>query len=309
MWYKLYNLLKIKDKTMKKSLPTLNLILSMSIFGTVGIFVREVGMPSGFVAMVRGFIGVAFILVWMLAMRKRISFDAIKANLLVLILSGAFIGINWIFLFESYRFTTVATATLCYYMAPVFLIIVAPIFLKERITVLKAICVAVSIVGMVFVSGVLDGGLPTGDDALGIIFGLLAAVFYTSVIVLNKKLRNIDAYTKTAVQLLCAAIAVLPYVIFAEEITPEMFGVIPVIMLVLVGVIHTGFAYVLYFGSLANVSAQSVSIYSYIDPILAVLLSALLLSEPMSLFGVIGAVLILASTLVASLDFSALKKR
>ena len=101
---------------MKRSLPTLNLIVSMAIFGTVGIFVRYVGMPSGFVAMVRGLVGVAFILLWMLAMKKRISFEAIKRNLIVLILSGAFIGINWIFLFESYRFTTVATATLCYYM-------------------------------------------------------------------------------------------------------------------------------------------------------------------------------------------------
>ena len=288
---------------MKRSLPTLNLIISMAIFGTVGIFVRYVGMPSGFVAMVRGFVGVAFILLWMLFTRKRIDLSAIKSNLLLLILSGVFIGVNWIFLFEAYRFTTVATATLCYYMAPVFLIIIAPIFLKERITPVKAVCVLVSIVGMFFVSGAVDNGLPTGDDALGIIFGLLAAVFYTSVIVLNKKLRDIDPYNKTAVQLFFAALAVLPYVIFAEEISPSMFGALPVVMLLIVGIIHTGLAYVLYFGSLSGVSAQSVSIYSYIDPILAVVLSALLLSEPMSLYGIIGAVMILASTLVASLDF------
>ncbi len=288
---------------MKKSLPTLNLIISMAVFGTVGIFVRYVGMPSGFVAMVRGFVGVAFILLWMLLTRKRIDIGAIKSNLLILILSGVFIGVNWIFLFEAYRFTTVATATLCYYMAPVFLIIVAPIFLKERITPLKAVCVLVSIVGMFFVSGALDHGLPTGDDALGIVFGLLAAVFYTSVIVLNKKLRDIDPYNKTALQLLFAALAVLPYVIFAEEISSSMFGALPVVMLLVVGIIHTGLAYVLYFGSLSGVSAQSVSIYSYIDPILAVILSALILSEPMSLYGIIGAVMILASTLIASLDF------
>lgn len=294
---------------MKKSLPTLNLVISMAIFGTVGIFVRYVGMPSGFVAMIRGFVGVGFILLWMLATKKRIDLAAIRANLLVLILSGIFIGINWMFLFEAYRFTTVATATLCYYMAPVFLIILAPIFLKERITPLKAICVAVSIVGMFFVSGTADHGLPTGDDALGITFGLLAAVFYTSVIVLNKKLRDIDPYNKTALQLLFAALAVLPYVIFAEEITPDMFGALPIIMLLVVGIIHTGLAYVLYFGSLSGVPAQCVSIYSYIDPILAVILSALLLSEPMTTYGIIGAMLILASTLVASVDFKTPKKR
>ena len=156
---------------------------------------------------------------------------------------------------------------------------------------------------MVFVSGVLEGGLPSGSDALGILFGLLAAVFYTSVIVLNKKLRDIDAYTKTAVQLLFAALAVMPYVILAEEVTARMFDTVPVIMLAIVGAIHTGFAYVLYFGSLSGVSAQSVSIYSYIDPILAVILSAILLSEPMSIYGIIGAVLILASTFVASFEF------
>ena len=293
---------------MKKSLPTLNLIISMTIFGTVGIFVRYVGMPSGFVAMMRGFIGVAFILIWMAATRRRIDLAAIRSNLLVLILSGAFIGVNWIFLFESYRHTTVATATLCYYMAPVFLIIAAPLFLKERITPVKAVCVAVSILGMFFVSGVADNGLPTGDDALGIIFGLLAAVFYTSVIVLNKKLRDIDPYNKTAVQLLAAAIAVSPYVIFAEGIPIAKFNTVPTLMLLVVGIFHTGLAYVLYFGSLSGVSAQSVSIYSYIDPILAVILSALLLSEPMTTYGIIGAVLILLSTLVASVDFKTLKR-
>ena len=139
---------------MKKNLSTLNLILSMIIFGTVGIFVRYVGMPSGFVAMMRGFVGVAFILLAMLVTHRRVDFAAIKKNAPILVLSGVFIGVNWIFLFESYRYTTVATATLCYYMAPVFLIVVAPIFLKERITPLKAACVVVSIVGMVLVSGV-----------------------------------------------------------------------------------------------------------------------------------------------------------
>jgi len=293
---------------MKQGIQTIKLIASMAIFGTVGVFVRYVAMPSGFVAMIRGLVGVLFILFSALLMKRRISFEAIKRNFVILAVSGAFIGINWIFLFEAYRFTTVATATLCYYMAPAFLIVVAPVFLKERITPWKAVCVAVSILGMALVSGLFDAELPGGEDALGILFGLLAAMFYTSVIVLNKKLVEISPYDKTAVQLLFASLAVVPYVIFAEEVTAAAFNWHSVLMLIIVGIVHTGLAYVLYFDSLSGVSAQSVSIYSYVDPILAVLLSALLLSEPLTLSGIVGAVLILASTLVASLDFSKLRK-
>ena len=135
----------------------LKLSLSMLIFGTIGIFVKYIPLPSSTIAMTRGFMGAAFLLFVMLISGKKPSAFAIKKNALPLIISGAAIGINWIFLFEAYNYTSVAVATLCYYMEPVLLIVLTPFVLKQKLSVKKILCVPVALVGMVLVSGVLSG--------------------------------------------------------------------------------------------------------------------------------------------------------
>lgn len=137
-------------------LSKLGLISSMTIFGTIGLFVKHTPLPSSLIAMIRGFIGMLFLLAVVFIKRDKISWQIIKKHAVLLFTSGAFIGVNWILLFESYRYTTVATATLCYYMAPIFIILASPIFLKERLTLKKLLCVTVALVGMIFVSGILN---------------------------------------------------------------------------------------------------------------------------------------------------------
>ena len=161
---------------MKKASPDLiaklQLVGSMTIFGTVGIFVRSIPLPSAFIAFIRGAVGVLFLLAVCLLTRKKLSKESIKRNLILLLISGAAIGINWIFLFEAYRYTTVATATLCYYTAPLFVLAVSPIFLSERLTVRKCIGIATALVGMVFVSGIHKTGFSGLSEAKGVMFGI-----------------------------------------------------------------------------------------------------------------------------------------
>ena len=221
----------------------------------------------------------------------------------MLALSGAFIGINWILLFESYNYTTVATATLCYYMQPIFVILASPFLLKERLTVKKAVCVAVALLGMVFVSGVLDTGIPALSEAKGIFYGLGAAFFYATVVLMNKKITDINAYDKTIMQLGMGAVVLSPYVLLTQDLGAASAGMTPALwaLLLFVGLIHTGVAYVLYFDALKDLKAQTVAIFGYIDPIVAIILSALLLKENMGLYGMIGAVLVLGSTFVSEM--------
>lgn len=181
-----------------------SLIFSMLVFGTIGIFVRYIPLPSSVIALTRGVIGTVFLIVVTLKRGPGISWKAIRRNLLNLCLSGAFIGINWILLFESYHFTTVATATLCYYMAPVFVTISAPFLFKERLTKKKMLCIAGALVGMIFVSGIWNTGISGTGELRGVLYGIGAAVFYASVILLNKKVRDISAYDKTMMQLAAA---------------------------------------------------------------------------------------------------------
>lgn len=287
------------DKNMNRARASL--VLSMVIFGTIGIFRRYIPLSSGLLAMTRGIIGALFLALLVVAKRQPLDREAIRKNLVLLMVSGALIGFNWILLFEAYRYTTVATATLCYYLAPTFVVMASPLVLRERLTPRKLLCVAVSLAGMVLVSGVLDTGLSGAGDLKGILFGLGAAALYASVILLNKRLGPISAYDKTILQLAAAAIVLVPYVLLTE--TTGFAGVTPfvAVMILVVGVVHTGVSYALYFGSMSALKAQTVAIFSYIDPIVAVVLSALLLKESMTIAGVIGAVMILGAALLGEL--------
>ena len=288
---------------MKKEQMTarLSLILSMTIFGTIGIFRKFIPLPSGFLAMTRGFIGAAFLIILMLLGKKRFDFAAVDKKIWLLIISGAFIGFNWILLFEAYNYTSVATATLCYYAAPIFVIIASPFLLGERLTAKKFVCVVISAIGMVAVSGVFDASFGGLRDLIGVFLGLGAALLYASVIILNKKIGKIPPYEKTAVQLSSAAIVILPYVLFAEEISAECFSTTSVVMTIVVGILHTGIAYALYFGSMSSLGAQTVALFSYIDPVVAIVLSAFVLKENIGVFGYIGAALVLGATLYSEL--------
>ncbi len=279
----------------------LKLIASMVTFGTIGIFVEYIPLPSGAIAFFRGAVGTLCLLIFALLSKTPISAKNIRSNLLLLLISGGAIGFNWIFLFEAYRHTTVATATLCYYMAPVFVMLLSPLVLKEKLTVKKLLCVIASITGMFFVSGVIGESIPSYDQLLGIVFGICAAMLYATVIMLNKKLGEVSAHNKTVVQLGSAAIVVLPYTLLAENISAESVDAAGIILLIVVGVIHTGIAYLLYFGSMKNLSAQTVAIFSYIDPVIAIVLSAIVLRQPMTAYSVIGAVLILSAALISEL--------
>lgn len=278
----------------------LSLLSAMLIFGTIGVFRRYIPLPSGLVAFLRGLIGMLFLLLIMAIRKEWFDRKAVKANFVYLSVSGMLIGINWILLFESYRFTTVATATLCYYMAPLFVMLVAPFALKERITGKKGVCMLVAFVGMIFVSGVFDTGFSGVGELKGVLLGLGAAAFYAAVVILNKKIHGVSAFPKTAIQLGFAALIVLPYTLIAESISaPLTFSTL--LLLLVIGVVHTGIAYTLYFGSMKSLSAQTIVLFSYLDPIVAILLSVLFLQEPMTVLSAVGAVLILGSTVWSEL--------
>lgn len=287
----------------KQTKATLSLITAMLIFGSVGIFRRYIPLPSAAIAGIRGIVGMLFLLGFMAVRGRKPSLSAIRKNLVHLCLSGAFIGINWILLFEAYNYTTVSCATLCYYTAPVYVILLSPLILKDRITPARLCCTVCALFGMVLVSGIVGDG---GDVSLrGILLGLGAAIFYAAVVLTNKTFRDIEAFDRTVIQLGVAGVAVLPYSVIAEggaiaAAIPEMTA-LPIVMLIIMAVVHTGVAYALYFGSFMHLKAQTAALFSYIDPVAALVLSALILGETMTLTQIIGAVLIIGSAAIGEI--------
>lgn len=283
---------------MKEKMARIQLLGAMGIFGTIGIFRNFIPLPAAAIACLRGVMGVAFLLVLMALLGKKMSLQAVKDKLLVLCLSGAAIGANWVFLFEAYNYS-VPLATVSYYMAPVFVVLASPL-VGERMTRKKLCCALVALGGMVLVSGVM-GGLQDAGAIYGVLLGLCAAVLYASVMLMNKKMGPIGAYDKTVVQLAMAALVVLPYVLLTDGFGLQALDAVGWVLLVIVGVLHTGVAYAMYFGAMGNLKAQTVAILSYLDPVLAIILSAVVLRQWMDAWQIAGTVLVLGSALYSEL--------
>lgn len=271
-------------------------IISMLIFGSISIFVRKIDLPSSVISLLRGIIGSLFLFLFSLITKKKISVKSIKDNLFLLFLSGAAMGFNWIFLFQAYKYTTVSNATLTYYFAPAIVMLLSPFILKEKLDFKKFLCVILAIIGLFMV--VNTGGVANSSNnhILGITYGLLAAMLYASVIIINKFFKNLTGLETTLMQLVISVIVLTPYVILVEKPRVEMLKVEFIPYILILGIVYTGFAYLLYFSGMQNLKAQTIAVLSYIDPITAVIISSLLLSESMSAVQIVGGILILGST-------------
>ena len=275
--------------------PRWMLIASMSIFGTLGIFVRNIPVSSGELALYRAVLAVLLISVFLLITKQKIPFANMKKEIPLLLASGVAIGINWILLFEAYKYTTVSVATLSYYFAPVIVTLVCPILFKEKLTKKQFICFFMSTVGLVLITGL--GEIGGGKDFIGILFGLGAAAFYATVILLNKFIRNVEGIHRTLLQFIAAVVTLVPYVLLTGGVTLGGLNGFGWANLLIVGLIHTGVTYCMYFSSLKELPGQKAAILSYIDPLVAVLISVTILGESMTLWQVIGGMLILGFTL------------
>ena len=169
----------------------------------------------------------------------------------------------------------------------------------------KVAVISSALCGMVFVSGVPQSGLPEAGEATGILLALLSAVLYASDVSINKLLDQVPACERTLVQLAVAALVMIPYILLTEDVAAMALTPLGAVLLLIVGVFHTGWCYSLFFGSMTYLPAQTVVLFSYIDPIVAIFLSALLLKEPLGWSGILGAVLVLGSTLISELPVRA----
>ncbi|MED1470134.1 DMT family transporter [Bacillus salipaludis] len=275
-------------------------ILSMIIFGTIGLVVRNIGLSSSERALLSSFIGCIFLLLIFFMIKKKISWKVVKSNALFLILSGIALGGNWIFLYQSYDHTTIANATLGYYFAPVFVMILSPLVLREQLSIKKIVCIGVAIIGMLMIVG---EGLraSSSDDLLGLSFGLIAAAFYAALLLLNKFIKDMGKLELTILQLGTTTLLLMPYVFLTSG-----FGIFEVSsssipFILILGIINTGIGFWLFFSGMEGLKGQSIAMLSYVDPFVAILISAIVLQEQMTIVQVLGGVLLLGSTFVSEI--------
>jgi drug/metabolite transporter (DMT)-like permease len=293
---------------MEKRKATVSFVSSLCIYGTIGWALAYINLPSEIVVLFRGLLGSLFILAVLFLTKRRFDWKSVRENLKWLVLGGISLGLNWVLLFEAYRVTTVAVASLCNYMAPVIVILVAPFILKEKRSLKKAACALVAIIGMFMVSGVFEGGAE-GVTLEGILLGLGAAVFAAIMVMSNKKLGPVPTFERSIMQLALSTLAALPFVVvnnIGVELSPDALSIGLVLLL---GIVHTGVAYLLYFTSIKSIKVSDAALFSYIDPAGALIFSYTLLGETFTWTGFLGIVIILGASVLAQMPHRRKERR
>ena len=287
-------------------------IFAMTIFGAIGVLRTQINLPSDVLACARGLLGAAAIFVFCLIQKARGKSPFVRINkksLIYLIISGAMIGINWLILFEAYELASVPVVTLCYDMVSVFVVVGAFIVFKERPTKKACICLVLALFGVTLVTGIFDGAGVKSSEIRGILMALFDAALYAAVIMLNKKTTDVDATIKTMIQLLVAGLVMIPYIFIKGDYTGISLTTKDVLLTLLAGIVNTGITYLIYFKAITKIKAETISIFSFIDPVVALILSAIVLDQRLTALGIIGAVIILVSSFASEFDFKKLRKK
>ncbi|TWT27217.1 DMT family transporter [Planomicrobium sp. CPCC 101110] len=273
-------------------------ILSMVIFGTIGVFVRYIELSSSETALLSSSIGCLFLMFVFFLMKGSIPWKRVKANAAILLFSGIALGGNWIFLYKSYEYTTITNATLGYYFAPVFVMLLSPLILKENLPAKKVVCIGAAVLGLILIVGNGFSAAGTGD-VIGISFGLTAAAFYAALMLLNKFIRGLAKLEITIIQLGVTALLLLPYVLFTEGVSILEVSPSSIPFILILGIVNTGIGFWLFFSGMQKLKGQSIAMLSYVDPFVAILISWLILQEQMTIVQMLGGVLLLGSTFIS----------
>ena len=234
--------------------PRVAMAVSMAVFGTIGFFVRNISVSSGELALYRAVLAALLIGAYLLITKQKIPFREIGKEARLLLLSGAVMGVNWILFFQAFRYTTVSLATLSYYFAPVIVTVASTVLFREKLTGRQILCFVMSTLGLVLITGTV--GFSGGRDLIGVLFGIGAAFLYATVILLNKFIKNVDGIHRTLLQFLAAIVVLAPYVAIGGGSTLGTMNLKGWISLLVIGLIHTGVFYCVYFSSLKELPGQ-----------------------------------------------------
>jgi drug/metabolite transporter (DMT)-like permease len=276
-------------------------ILALLIFGTNGLLVANISIESSQIVLMRTLIGGAM-LTGLVVFGGGFDKKSVREEKVPLLLGGTALGLNWVALFEAYRLLNVSLATLIYYVGPILVLVFSPVLFREKLTGRKALSAIIVAIGLICISGSI---VVTGMNSMGLLAAIISALLYASLIVFNKKIVRTNGLQTAAIEVNVAFVVVLVYVLCTAGLPHITGGDLPYI--VIIGLVNTGLAYLLYFSGLKKISGQSVALISYIDPVSALVFSALLLHEVMTPVQVIGAVLIIGGAMFGEMKKAKVK--
>ena len=268
--------------------------LSVTLFGLNGVVASFILLSSYEIVFFRTLLGSLLMAFVFFLRREKFTFLQHKKQFFFLMLSGLIMGVHWMFLYEAYARVGPGLGTLLCYCGPVIVVALSPLVFKEKLTLPKLIGFAAVMLGVFCISGISGAKM----DPLGFISGILSAVTYAGMVIFNKKAKDIGGLENTMFQLGFAFVAVSVFLLIRQGFSIPVKGsdVLPILGL---GLVHTGFGCWLYFSTMSKLPVQTVSILGYLEPLFAVLFSALLLSRPMLPLQWLGAGLIIGGAMIA----------
>ncbi|WP_206459300.1 DMT family transporter [Anaerovorax sp. IOR16] len=278
----------------------LKFVSAMLIFGSIGIFVKNINIPSAEIVQWRTIIGSIFLLLVFVIKKKPIDYTGVKRNWIPLIIAGIVLGGGWAFLFEAFQHTSVGVATMLYYCAPIIVFSLAPVIFKEKVTTQQVIGIAAAVIGMLIVNLV---GTRVGEFSSGALYALIAALLYAALMIVNKYIHEVSGLESTFVQLIVAALIMTIYCFATTGKLLYLPAGKDILLISILGILHTGIAFSMYITAMKHLSGQNISLFSYIDPASALIFAFIFLEESLKWYQILGAILIFGGTL-----FSQMKK-
>lgn len=285
-------------------MPHLSLVAAMFIWGFNGWIVSHITILNSVeIVFSRTLLG-SLALLSVVLYRRSFNMAALRAEAPLLLFCGACLGLHWVMLFSAFRHAGVSLATLIDYTGPMIVIALSPFLFKEKLSWNKLIAMASVFLGVVFITGGITIGAELGK---GLFFAVLSALSYAALIILNKQLHQMKGLEAAMCELMVACAVLLAYLLFTSGL-PSISPGKELIYILFLGVVNTGLAFYLYFSAIQALSAQSSSLLSYIEPVSAVLVSALLLGEKLLPLQILGAILIIGGAMLGELKLN-LKSR
>ncbi len=215
-----------------------------------------------------------------------------------LLVVGVVLAAHWFLFFETIKLSSVAVALLTVYTAPVFLSLLAPVFLPESRSRIALAALLPAGAGIAFIALAGEGGKHARP--LAVASGLGAAITYAALVIAIKRLtRRLPSATIAFWSYVVAAATLAPFLLTAPRVLPE--SGVDALYVVCLGVVFTGLSYFVYVSLLRRVTAQAIGVLAFLEPVSAALLAWAILGQALGWQVAVGGALVVAAGLVVVL--------
>lgn len=286
------------DQNKNQRVGTIEMSIAMLLSGSIGLFVIKSGQSPENVVFYRCLIASLCLLpICFFAGYFQKKYFTLKF-LTMMVISGALIILNWVFLFSAFPKTSISLATIVYHVNPFIIMYLGVLFLHEKLTKSAIFWTVLAFLGLIIIIG-LDRTTFSFDGLLGLGLVLFATTIYSISVLITKKIVEIPPLLIVFVQTLTGTVLMLPFALLKLDINGYQW-----FYLIGLGVFHTALLYFLMYSAIKKIPLNNVAILSFIYPISTVIFDYFFFNHLLTGTQILGGLLILLSVLGVKLNWT-----